>query len=228
MWCPIDGELETIDHARTECSLLKVAFNTIAKCFPTATAEEHPTTLLSSSLRHSFQCLSGVLAWAAVYANWQVRQKKKHQRQYAATWTRFVSIWIATSKLWATCPLNIPISDHDLHLFIRALPSLFSMMECCNTPTYESHPPPPPPSKKQEKETPHRLRKQQRAAELEGVFDTLAADGYIPVFTDGSSTETEGVGRVAGYGIYAHLTLAFLHMSQSTSDKQTTQPNFCP
>ena len=122
--CPIDGELETIDHARTECSLLKVAFDTIAKCFPTATAEEHPKALLSSTLQHSFQCPSGFLAWAAVYANWQVRQKKKHQRQYAATWTRFVSIWIATLKLWATCPLNIPISDHDLYLLIRALQSL--------------------------------------------------------------------------------------------------------
>ena len=34
--------------------------------------------------------------------------------------------------------------------------------------------------------------------------DTLSADGYTLVFTDGSSAETEGVGRVAGYGIYAH------------------------
>jgi ribonuclease HI len=49
-----------------------------------------------------------------------------------------------------------------------------------------------------------RLRKQQRAAELEGIFDTLSADGYTLVFTDGSSAETEGVGPVAGYGIYAH------------------------
>ena len=65
-------------------------------------------------------------------------------------------------------------------------------------------PPTPPPSKKQRKETARRLRKQQRAAELEGIFDTLSADGYTLVFTDGSSAETEGVGRVAGYGIYAH------------------------
>ena len=107
VWCPIDGELETIDRVRTECSLLKVAFDTITKCFPTATAEECPTALLSSSLQFSFQCPTGFVAWAAVYANWQVRQKKKHQRQYSATWSRFVSIWIATLKLWATSPLNM-------------------------------------------------------------------------------------------------------------------------
>ena len=191
------------DHARAECSLLKVAFNTIAKCFPTATAEECTTALLSSSLQFSFQCPSGFLAWAAVYANWQVRQKKKHQRQYAATWTRFVSIWIATLKLWATCPLNIPISDHDPHLFIRALQSLLHD-GVLQHPHLRVTPPTPPPSKKQQKDTARRLRKQQRAAELEGVFDTLTADGYTLVFTDGSSAETEGVGRVAGYGIYAH------------------------
>ena len=197
VWCPIDCELETIDHARTECPLLKVAFNTIAKCFSTATAEECPTALLFSSLQFSYQCPSGFLAWAAVHANWQVRQKKKHQRQYAATWTRFVSIWIAT------CPFNIPISDHDLHFFIRALQSLLHD-GVLQHPHLRVTPPTPPPSKKQQKETARRLRKQQRAAELEGVFETLTADGYTLVFTDGSSAETEGVGRVAGYGIYAH------------------------
>ena len=203
VWCPIDGELETIDHARTECSLLKVAFDTIAKCFPTATVEERPTALLSSSLHLSFQCPTGLLAWAAVYANWQVRQKKKYQRQYSATWSRFVSIWIATLKLWATCPSSIPISDHDLHLFIGALQSLLHD-GVLQHPHLRVTPPTPPPSKKQRKETARRLRKQQRAAELEGIFDTLSADGYTLVFTDGSSAETEGVGRVAGYGIYAH------------------------
>ena len=203
VWCPIDGELETIDHARTECSLLKVAFDTISKCFPTATVEERPTALLSSFLQFSFQCPTGFLAWAAVYANWQVRQKKKYQRQYSATWSRFVSIWIATLKLWATCPSSIPISDHDLHLFIGALQSLLHD-GVLQHPHLRVTPPTPPPSKKQRKETARRLRKQQRAAELEGIFDTLSADGYTLVFTDGSSAETEGVGRVAGYGIYAH------------------------
>ena len=203
VWCPIDGELETIDHARTECSLLKVAFDTISKCFPTATVEERPTALLSSFLQFSFQCPTGFLAWAAVYANWKVRQKEKYQRQYSATWSRFVSIWIATLKLWATCPSSIPISDHDLHLFIGALQSLLHD-GVLQHPHLRVTPPTPPPSKKQRKETARRLRKQQRAAELEGIFDTLSADGYTLVFTDGSSAETEGVGRVAGYGIYAH------------------------
>ena len=138
-----------------------------------------------------------------IYANWQVRQKKKYQRQYAATWTRFVSIWIATLEPWAACPLNIPISGHDLQLFIRARQSLLHD-GVLQHPHLRITPPTPPPSKKQQKETAHRLRKQQRAAELEGIFDSLTTDGYTLVFTDGSSTETEGVGRVAGYGIYAH------------------------
>ena len=39
---------------------------------------------------------------------------------------------------------------------------------------------------------------------MEGIFDTLKAEGYTLVFTDFSSVEVDGVGRVAGYGIYAH------------------------
>ena len=67
-----------------------------------------------------------------------------------------------------------------------------------------------------------RLRKQQRAAELEGVFDSLTTDGYTLVFTDGSSAETEGVGRVAGYGIYAQRDISIsayvpVHLRQTNN-----------
>ena len=48
------------------------------------------------------------------------------------------------------------------------------------------------------------MRKQKRAAELEGTFDALRFQGYTLVYTDGSSTELEGVGRVAGYRTYVH------------------------
>ena len=83
-------------------------------------------------------------------------------------------------------------------------------------------PPTPPPSKKQQKETARRLCKQQRAAELEGVFDSLTTDGYTLVFTDGSSAETEGVGQVAGYGIYAHPDISIsayvpVHLRQTNN-----------
>ena len=96
------------------------------------------------------------------------------------------------------------------------------MMECFNTPTFKSHPPPLRPAKKQQRETARRLRKQQRAAELEGVFDSLTTDGYTPVSTDGSSAETEGVGRVAGYGIYAHPDISIspnvpVHLRQTNN-----------
>ena len=62
----------------------------------------------------------------------------------------------------------------------------------------------PTPSKTQLKETERQLRKQKRAAEFEGTFDALRSEGYILVYIDGSSTELDGVGRVVGYGIYAH------------------------
>ena len=48
------------------------------------------------------------------------------------------------------------------------------------------------------------MRKQKKAVELEGTFAALRCKGYAVVYTDGSSTELEGVGRVEGYKIYAH------------------------
>ena len=46
--------------------------------------------------------------------------------------------------------------------------------------------------------------------ELEGNFDSLRLDGYTLVFPDGSSTEMDGVGRMAGYGIYAHPDISIV------------------
>ena len=199
VWCPIDGELETIDRVFPTQSRFRHYRKMLSYCHCRGTSK----ALLSSSLKHSFQCPLGFLAWAAVYANWQVRQKKTYQRQCAATWTRFVSIRIATLKLWASCPLNIPISGHELQLFIIALHSLLHD-GLLQHPHLQITPPTPPPNTRQQKETARRLRKQQRVAELEGVFDSVTTDGYTLVFTDGSSAETEGLGRVAGYGIYVH------------------------
>ena len=47
-------------------------------------------------------------------------------------------------------------------------------------------------------------------------------DGYTLVFTDGSSAETEGVGRVPGYGIYAHPDISIsayvpVHLRQTNN-----------
>ena len=89
-------------------------------------------------------------------------------------------------------------------------------------PHLEITPPTPPPSKKQQKEPALRLRKQQRAAELEGVFDGLTTEGYTRLFTDGSSPETEGVRRVARYGLYAHPDISIstyvpIHLRQTNN-----------
>ena len=60
---------------------------------------------------------------------------------------------------------------------------------------------------------------------VHGVRDTRLPhpwDGYTLVFTDGSSAETEGLGRVARYGIYAHPDISIsayvpLHFRQTNN-----------
>ena len=83
MKCPIDGEVETISHTLTRCTLLKVAFDTISKCFPLATASELPELLLTSSLALSFQSPIGFLTWSAII-NWKIHQRKTFQQHF---WT---------------------------------------------------------------------------------------------------------------------------------------------
>ena len=203
VWCPPDGELETMEHTLTQCSLSKVAFDTMSKCIPSAHGDDLPPALLKNSLAQSFQCPAGFLSWAAICANWRVMQKKKRCPQYTATWLRFVSLWIATLKVWASSPKRIPMAENELKLFIEALEKLMNDGVPLH-PQIKATPPPPPPSKSQLQETTRQMCKQKRALELESIFNTLKAEGYALVFTDGSSVEVDGVGRVARYGIYAH------------------------
>ena len=88
-------------------------------------------------------------------------------------------------------------------------------------PHIKATPPPPPPSKSQLKEISQQMCKQKRAVELEGTFDTLKAEGYTLVFTDGASVEVDGVGRVAGCWIYAHPDVSIAtHMPVTLPNQQ--------
>ena len=73
-------------------------------------------------------------------------------------------------------------------------------------PTYHrSHypvpPPAPTPTAAQLCSTNRHLRKLQRAEEPCTELAELRAQGYLLIFTDGSSDDEPGVGRIAGYGI---------------------------
>ena len=62
VWCPLDGESETMEHTLTQCSLVKVTFDTVSKCIPYAWGDDLPPALLKVSLAQSFQCPTGFLA----------------------------------------------------------------------------------------------------------------------------------------------------------------------
>ena len=65
-------------------------------------------------------------------------------------------------------------------------------------------------------------RKHERALELETLLAQLLGEGYQLVFTDGSSKEVAGIGRVAGYGIFSSGCLSIsayvpVHLRQTNN-----------
>ena len=44
--------------------------------------------------------------------------------------------------------------------------------------------------------------------ELETILQETAANGFMLIFTDGSSEKFEGVGRLGGYGFYSEQGLS--------------------
>ena len=90
------------------------------------------------------------------------------------TWLRFVSLWIATLKVWASSPKRIPMAENEKKLFIEALEKLMNDAVLLH-PHIKATPPPPRPSKSQQ-ETARQMRKRKRAVVLEGIFETLKAE----------------------------------------------------
>ena len=67
--------------------------------------------------------------------------------------------------------------------------------------TLSQQPPAPPPTAAQRQAANRKLRKLQRAEELESELHDLRKQGYLLVLIDGSSDDEPGVGCIARYGI---------------------------
>ena len=65
--------------------------------------------------------------------------------------------------------------------------------------------PPPPPTKAQLKAKRQMERKLSSLMRLNAHLDDLASQGYVLVFTDGSSEHFSSIGWVGGYGIYSDV-----------------------
>ena len=73
--CQLDNAEESVAHSRTDCKFLPVAFDILDKCLPSQTLGS-PTDTRGEFQRMSVKTLTtlpGLLAWAAVRANWKIQ-----------------------------------------------------------------------------------------------------------------------------------------------------------
>ena len=122
--CPLDREIETMEHAMTTCRFLPFAFDTIPKCFLQADVDgatvSDVKTLPSNYLDSTFEFSAGIMAWLAITVNWGCRCQATTK---VPTWHQFVRIWIPSVKRWTALP-HPTITRNDLAQFADALISL--------------------------------------------------------------------------------------------------------
>ena len=112
--------------------------------------------------------------------------------------------------------------------FYRNLPQCYRNFQAWGTtmpppplPALNSAPPTHPPTAVQQRVWRRQERKLCLADKLEQQLLDLESNGYVLVFTDGSANHADGVGLVAGYGVYFSGTTAlsaFLPISSKQSN----------
>ena len=129
--------------------------------------------------KSSLEMPAGILGWSAVYANWSIRNSKKYQSFYKPSWEKFCQKWKSTLHSWDSCPHYLPISHETLRWFQNYLEA-----DQRNSPTppptlFQNTPSTPPPSKWQLKADSWKIRKLQKAEELEAVLAVFQSQGVL-------------------------------------------------
>ena len=120
---------------------------------------------------------------------------------------------------WEQCPPLLPFLKQDLKTFWR---SLFQQPTAPVALNPASPTPRPTPAQAQE-------RKLRLADKLDQQLLDVESNGYVLVFTDGSAKRVDGVGSVAGYGVYVSgtttLSAFFLVALQQSNNIAELQAN---
>ena len=163
--CPLDGALETFHRSLYSYHYLSEAFDIISAAFQSTNNTPFSVrTLMERDPEASSEAPAGILGWSAIYANWSIMNNKKYHPCYKPSWERLCQKWTTALCSWESCPHYLPISRGTLRWFLDFLESAL-----CQTPS----PPDPPPSRRQLQTDARKLRKLQRAEELEAVLSDL-------------------------------------------------------
>ena len=218
-WRCGDSELESISHAMFHCRFLVGAFEVDNAAF--RSTRPHPfdvAHLLQDDKLASLETPAGLISRSTIITNWSPCCAKKQNSFFRITWESFCAKWFHTLNSWTSCPRYLPFPETVLAWFLgflqrssqpRPIPPTTAPKPTPTRNPFTNTPPTPPPSKQQARITARRLRKLQKAEELQEVLQDLS-DGAIPlVYTDGSSAVEGYAGCLAGYGIFCDKQVFF-------------------
>ena len=139
--CPLDGQVETMLHARFQCKFTDLAFQHIANCFPDW--EAGPQLELTPQV--------GVLAWTAVQANWKTRNSARASPDARFTDPYFFRLWKNLLSPFATSKQYTVLSSDN------AAKVIASFTPHAAVPSLPLEPPTPQAVRRQKRKKPVRL-----------------------------------------------------------------------
>ena len=124
--CPLDGRVEDHEHVFRHCMLSAFMQSTLRKAFGMVEAgggKVEPSRLLRDFPLLSITTTQGLLLWAGLKAQWNLRCRAKYQHQPAAQ-DEFIAGWAGVLRRWLA-ESNMSVPRRDLFFFINILDGWF-------------------------------------------------------------------------------------------------------
>ena len=220
--CPLCQVPKTMSHMMLHCKFLHFAFPVIDQCFPPYVVGEKQISSVADLIEHhpaeSLHLPPGQLGWAAMEANWAIRCKATREHTPFRFTSYFLKVYRRLLHRWQQSK-TLAIRPEQLSAFLDLLMSL-QRGDSGDRPQLEPTPPTPPPTKARLRAKRRLERKMRSLHKLIAHLDSIEDQGYILVFTDGSSERFEGLGYVGGYGVFSNLPVSLsapvpIHMKQT-------------
>lgn len=204
--CPLDGLVETHEHIYRHCKFTAFAIDTVRKAFKLPTLEDgtvlEPSRILAEHPLQSLTTTQGLLLWTAAHTQWALRCAKQFQGA-DPNLDDFVAAWLCKLEIWRSHQ-GCTLQGRDLGVLIGQLLNWQvhrTMFPLGKTPQKTGRPRVQQPGEGEgQQQPPSKKEKYQHLREsMESVIDQKIKEGWVVVYTDGSSKVVRGW-RQAGFG----------------------------
>ena len=201
--CPLDSRVDTHEHVFRHCFFSPFLFDTVRRAFglvPTPSGVVEPSQLLHEHPLLSLTTTQGLILWAGVKVQWNLRCRAKYQKK-APVLDEFIAGWATVLRRWRA-ERDMSCAKADLHRFVGVLDSWFDSPLMPKL--FQTQPKPPTNTRPPQQQDKLALKE----AKWAGYRDTqvkrlalLEEEGRTVAYTDGSSKMVRGW-RQGGYGVW--------------------------